>query len=371
MIDTFAGIGGFHQAALGMAEVVAAIEWDEDCQKIYKLNHPNVTDIRGDITKIDPCTLPDHDLLTGGFPCQPFSKNGKWYNKAGKVVDSTVDNRANLFQNLCHILEVKQPKAFIFENVKGLEDTKNESGESYIDLIKENIAEAGYLLHHAVLAPTMFGVPQHRQRLFFVGIRQDLKEFHDKFQFPFPTNEQCCINDILLPDVDPKYLIENVWANRVLTGSAKRPDAEMFSDKLSGFEPGTPREKVVRAIYEERRAKNKIPDAPTGKISAVAVIYGDTPSGGPRQQDKVFSRFGFSPTLTTLQLTVPIVDVPFRWRALSPRECARLQGFPDTFQLAEKDSTAYKQIGNAVCVKVVKEILTNLVATGIFKSSKR
>lgn len=365
MIDTFAGIGGFHQAVLNIAEVVTAIEWNEDCQEIYKLNHPN-TPMLGDITTVDPSVLPDHDLLTGGFPCQPFSKNGKWYNKADKVVDSTVDDRANLFRNLCAILKAKQPKVFVFENVKGLEDSKHESGENYIDLIVQNIKDSGYLVKYAVLAPSMFGVPQHRQRLFFVGFREDLIEYHNKFQFPIPVVSNCCIEDILQPTADPRYSIQQAWNGRVLTASVKRPDAEMFSDKPSGFPKDTLRETVVRSIYAEKLANGKIPSSPTGKISAVAVIYGDTPSGGPRQQDKVFSRFGLSPTLTTLQLTVPVIDIPSGWRILTPRECARLQGFPDTFQLSTKDSTAYKQIGNAVCVKVVKEILTNLAATGIF-----
>jgi DNA (cytosine-5)-methyltransferase 1 len=365
MIDTFAGIGGFHQAAKEIAEVVTAIEWDKECQKIYDLNHPG-TPMLGDITKIDPALLLDHDLLTGGFPCQPFSKNGQWYNKANKVVDSTVDSRANLFQNLCEILTIKQPKAFIFENVKGLSDSKNQFGDNYLDLIKQNIEDAGYLVKHEVLAPDMFGIPQHRQRLFFVGIRKDLIEFYEKFQFPTAIPNSCSIQDILDSSADPKYSIENAWSGRVLTSSAKRPDEEMFSSKLSGFEKGTPREIVARDIYAKRLAEGKIPSSPTGKISAVAVIYGDTPSGGPRQQDKVFSRWGLSPTLTTLQLTVPMLDIPSGWRILTPRECARLQGFPDSFQIHSKDSIAYRQIGNAVCVKVVKEILTNLVATGIF-----
>jgi DNA (cytosine-5)-methyltransferase 1 len=365
MIDSFAGIGGFHEAAKEIAEVVMAIEWDKDCQMTYSLNYPNIP-ILGDITRIDPVTLPDHDLLTGGFPCQPFSKNGKWYNHANRTIDSKQDSRTNLFQNLCHILEIKQPKAFIFENVKGLKASKNELGNSYFDLIIQNIQDSGYLVKHMVLSPHMFGVPQNRQRVFFVGVRKDLEKFYNKFEFPVAIPNTCAIKDILEDTVDSKYLIQAAWAGRVLTASTKRPSTELFSNKLSGFKQGTPRETVVRAIYKEKLKQNKIPNSPTGKISAVAVIYGDTPSGGPRQQDKVFSRYGLSPTLTTLQLTVPVIDVPSGCRILTPRECARLQGFPDTFKLATKDSVAYRQIGNAVCVKLVKEILINLKITGIF-----
>lgn len=369
IVDAFAGIGGFHQASkiIAGSKVVAAIEWNDECQETYRNNFPGIT-MHDDITSISPSDLPDHDLLTGGFPCQPFSKNGKWYNHKKRTVSSD-DSRANLFMNLIGILRNCKPRAFVFENVPGIKDSKDHLGDNYVDTILENIKSVGYLVKNSVLSPKMFGIPQDRKRLFFVGFRNDFKSQFDKFDFPSDENSVCSVRDILEKRrVDDKYSIKSVWANRLVTASAKRAASEMFSTKVTGFPKGTPREDVVRAIYAEKKRAGKIPTAPTGKISPVAVIYGDTPSGGPRQQDKVFSAFGVCPTITTFQLTVPVFDILNGWRVLTPRECARLQNFPDSFKLPERDSTAYRQIGNAVCVRVVERILSKLVSTNIFSA---
>lgn len=333
-IDAFAGVGGFHTAIKLVdpsAQCVTAIEKDVNCQKIYELNY-GIKPL-GDITTIDPSTLPDHDLLVGGFPCQPFSRNGKHYNNNNKTLGD--DDRSNLFLNLVSILKTKQPKCFVFENVKEILSIKNKDGSLFLDTLIDHLEEAGYKVKYKILCPSEFGVPQQRKRVFFVGIRIDIK-----FDYQFPTLKEsvCSISDILETTVNDKFLLENVWKNRK-------------NSKIGGTR--------LEALKEGYSSGNwQIPTEPTMKITPISIIYGDTPSGLPRQQDKLYSIMGISPTVATF--STPSVDAPQGWRMLTPRECFRLQSFPDAFLMPKNDTTGYKQAGNAVNVKVVSEVIKML-----------
>ncbi len=334
-LDTFAGVGGFHlgiKSVIPDAICVGAVEFDKTCQATYRQNF-SITPM-GDITTLDLASLPEHDLLTGGFPCQTFSRNGKFYNKNNKTLGE--DGRSNLFLYLVSILKIKQPKYFVFENVKEIATIKLPDGSLFIDTLLLELRGAGYTVRYDILCPTMFGVPQQRKRMFFVGTRADLP---DVFRFPLGEAPSVCISDVLDPTVPSKYLLSHLWRKR-------------NNIKL----PGTRLEQLEAAYKSGVWAT---PVAPTMKISPLAIIYGDTPSGLPRQQDKLYSVMGVCPTLATF--STPAVDAPGGWRLLTPRECFRLQSFPETYIIPPKDAAGYKQSGNAVNVKVVSKVIESLI----------
>ena len=177
-IDLFAGIGGFHFAFHNVgAECVFASEWDEPARKTYQANFEKVSpemfasgNFVGDITKIDKKAIPDFDILTGGFPCQPFSQAGfkKGFN----------DTRGTLFYDIAEIIRIKKPKAFFLENVRGL--LAHDNGKTFETISKVLTEELGYSLHHNIVKASEHGLPQNRPRLFMIGFR-DKKV---KFEFP-------------------------------------------------------------------------------------------------------------------------------------------------------------------------------------------
>lgn len=346
--DAFCGLGGFSLAmkelnSLGVSnECVWAIDFDKSAAKTYQANFG--LDPYGDIRKVDTATIPDHDLLFGGFPCQPFSRNGKWFNKGKNIAES--EERDNLFLDLARILRSKQPKYFVFENVLGLLSMRNKDGSSCFDTIVDCLKECGYGVHTQVLDAADFGLPQQRKRVFFVGIRSDLNQ---DFEFPAPLPRTKTIGDLLTNLVDSKYLITNLWKSRKL--ALARP--EMANHKLLA---GGSRLQAIVEIYQNNANKAW---SRSSKIESEAILYGDTPSGLPRQQDKIYSALGISPTLATF--STPVISTYQGLRQLTPRECARLQGIPDDFILPKSDSMAIKQIGNSVASPVVKAILLKLV----------
>jgi len=179
IIDLFAGIGGFHQAFENLgSKVVFASEWDSHARKTYETNFSKTSpelfesgNFAGDITQVIPQQIPDFDVLTGGFPCQPFSNAGK---RAGFE-----DTRGTLFFNIAEILKEKQPKAFFIENVRGL--LSHDGGKTF-ETIQNTVKELGYSFHYKVVKASDFNVPQHRPRLFMVGFRSDI----DDADFTFP-----------------------------------------------------------------------------------------------------------------------------------------------------------------------------------------
>lgn len=350
--DLFAGIGGFalafQKALPGRTAWVYGCDNDQRAAATYKANFGHA--ILQDITKVDFGTLPDCDLVLGGFPCQPFSRNGLHYNrgrdstvgKSSLRIQNPKEQRHHLFQYLVRFLRVKRPARFLFENVKGLESMRNVEGRSYLDIIRSAFSSCGYTVYTAVLDSADYGLPQQRRRLLFAGFRTDIfgpKE-HMKFCFPPGVPRTSCVRDILELRTDPRYRLSNLWRNRIC-----RRLVDASGNRLTR----------LQALANARLPDSNLPTRPTGRIEPISIIYGDTPSGGPRQMDKLYSVLGISPTIATF--STPAFATEEAWRILTPRECARLQGFPDDFELPKSDSAAYKQIGNAISVNTVAAVL--------------
>ena len=186
----FAGIGGFHLAFHNCgARCVFASEWDEFARRTYELNFRKLSPelfekglFAGDITKVNATQIPDFDILTGGFPCQPFSQAGlkKGFN----------ETRGTLFFDIVRILKEKQPKAFFIENVRGL--LNHDDGKTFATIKNVIEQDLGYSFFYKIIFASDFGVPQHRPRLFMVG----LKEKNIKFQFPKPRELKITMSDV-------------------------------------------------------------------------------------------------------------------------------------------------------------------------------
>jgi len=186
-IDLFAGLGGFHMALSQLGgKCVFASELKEDLRKLYKVNYPG-TPIFGDITKVDVKDIPPHDVICGGFPCQPFSQAGKrqgFEDEAG---------RGNMFYFILDIVKFHRPKYILLENVQNLEGHDN--GNTW-KVIESSLRGLDYDVKKEILSPHQFGVPQHRNRIYIVGARNDIGGLKS-FSFPKPTNEVCDINSII------------------------------------------------------------------------------------------------------------------------------------------------------------------------------
>lgn len=197
-IDLFAGIGGFHIAFENVgSECVFASEWDTPARETYEHNfiQTNPTLFKkgkfiGDINSVADVSeeIPDFDILTGGFPCQPFSQAG---HKKGFE-----DTRGTLFFNIANILKIKQPRAFFIENVRGL--LKHNDGETFETIRKTIEDDLGYSFFYKIIRASEFGVPQHRPRLFMVGF----KDKSIKFDFPEPVPLQLTMSDVFKGNCD-------------------------------------------------------------------------------------------------------------------------------------------------------------------------
>lgn len=298
-IDLFAGIGGFRlglEAAGG--ECVFASEWDAYAAKTYAANFGHTPD--GDITKIDPASIPDHDVLTAGFPCQPFSIAGvSKANALGRSHGFAHPTQGTLFFNVREIIRVKRPQAFILENVKNL--VSHDKGNTFRVIMQTLRDELGYHVEAQVLDAKKL-VPQHRERIYIVGFRKNVG-----FKFPVLRDRRPKLADILETDVDKKYtLTPNLWAYLQAYAEKHKKAGNGFGFGLASPD-GTTR--TLSARYYKDGSEILVPQ-------------------GPRRNP----------------------------RRLTPRECARLMGFPDGFQLPCSDMRTYKQFGNSVVVPVVKAV---------------
>ena len=297
IIDLFAGIGGIRRGfenAFGKNKVkcVMSSEWDKFAVQTYLSNYPNEK-VLGDITKISESDVPDHEILMAGFPCQPFSQAG-----LKKGFD---DTRGTLFFDILRILRKKKPKVVFLENVKRL---KSHDGGKTLEIIKESLTKTGYKnLNIKVLKARDFGLPQNRERIFIVGFLND--QIH--FEFPKPTKKENSVGDILEEFVDEKYTIsDRLWA-----GHKRRKKKNKLMGRGFGY-----------GLFDKNSSH-------TNTISAR--YYKDGSEILIKQDDK-------NP------------------RKITPREAARLQGFPDSFIIPVSDNQAYKQFGNSVAVNVVEAI---------------
>lgn len=306
-IDLFAGIGGirmaFENAGRESVKCVFSSEWDGKAQETYKANFGETPE--GDITKIDANNIPDHDILTAGFPCQPFSIAGVSKNNAlGNEHGFKHATQGTLFFDVARIIEKKRPKAFLLENVKNLKS--HDKGKTFKVILQTLQDELGYTVYTKVLdARTM--VPQHRERIYIVGFREPTY-----FDFPELPDLKPKFKDILEKNVPEKYtLTDNLWVY-LQTYAAKHKAAG------NGFGYGIADMNGVSRTLSARYYKDG---------SEVLVSQG--PNKNPRR--------------------------------LTPRECARLMGYPDDYQIVCSDTRAYKQFGNSVVVPVVEQIAAKML----------
>lgn len=377
-VDTFAGIGGFRLAAEKAIKAngkepqcVLSVEWDKDAQDTYENNFGERP--QGDIRAIKADSYPDHDILIGGFPCQAFSRNGKYYNHNNMTLGD--DDRNNLFLSLVDILKAKKPKAFVFENVKEISTIKNKDGSPFIETIIDSLKACGYRVWAGLVNSADHGVPQQRNRIYFTGFRHDVQtESILDLVEPAPVK---CVKDILGP-ADDKYLLTHLWRNRWLNGGRDGNENMGIPGVLERLEQkGIRKPKYVSGLLEwmtkhgpkisrldalriayDSGEWNK-PSRLRPLITPVAIIYGDTPSGLPRQQDKLYSVLGISPTIATF--STPAFDVDDGWRLLTPEECGKLQAFPEYFKRHPRDAVAYRQFGNAVTVSAAAAVIRQVV----------
>jgi len=304
-IDLFSGIGGLR---LGLERVggrcIYSNEWDKYAQKTYRKWFGEIPE--GDIRKVKPVDIPDHDILAAGFPCQPFSIAGVSKKKSlGRAHGFKDVTQGTLFFHLATIIEIKRPPVILLENVKNLRS--HDKGKTW-EVIQSTLDNLGYAIHSSVIDAAAW-VPQHRERIFIVGF--DRKVFGREgptFEFPdLPTGARLRFKDILDPNIDEKYtLTDHLW--KYLQEYAAKHKA-----KGNGFGFGmTDLEGVSRTL-----------SARYYKDGSEILI----PQGGQKNP-----------------------------RRLSPREAARLMGFPDKLPIVVSDTQAYKQFGNAVVPAVVEAV---------------
>ena len=308
-IDLFAGIGGmriaFEQAG---GHCVYSNEWNKYCQQTYFANFGEQPD--GDITKVDANSIPDHDILVAGFPCQPFSIAGVSKKQSlGRATGFEDKTQGTLFFDVCRIIKAKRPKAFLLENVKNL--CSHDRGRTF-KVILESLEELNYEVFYQILDGQNF-VPQHRERILIVGFDRERYGNDVKFDFDIkPVFPKPVMRDILEQDVDDRYTLSNkLW------------------------------------LYLQNYA-NKHKAAGNGFGFGIAPL-----DGVSRTLSARYYKDG-SEILIAQDNKNP--------RRLTPRECARLQGFPDTFKIAVSDTQAYRQFGNSVVVPLMHATAELIVA---------
>ncbi len=319
-IDLFAGIGGFRLAFQNLkGKCVFTSEWDKYSKQTYRANFGEVP--FGDITKkATKDYIPDDfDVLCAGFPCQSFSIAGK---RGGFE-----DTRGTLFFDVAEIIKNKQPKAFFLENVKGLRNhDKGKTLKTILNTLREDL---GYFVPEPqIINAKEYGVPQNRERIFIVGFRKDLGI--DNFEYPIGTNKNVAIEDILeKKEVSVKYYLSTTYVDTLRKHKARH------ASKGNGFgyeiipNDGTANAVVCGGMGRER---NLVLDDKLTNFVPVTHISGEVNREGIRK--------------------------------MTPREWARLQGFPEDFKIVVSDAQAYKQFGNSVAVPAIqataKKIIENL-----------
>lgn len=308
-IDLFAGIGGMRIAFENNGgDCVYSNEWNKYSQQTYFANFGEQPD--GDITKVDARIIPNHDVLVAGFPCQPFSIAGVSKKQSlGRATGFEDKTQGTLFFDVCRIIKAKRPKAFLLENVKNLKS--HDKGNTF-KVIMESLEELNYEVFYAILDGQNY-VPQHRERIFIVGF--DRQRYGNKIDFSFdirPVDPKPVIKDILEENPDNKYTL---------------------SDKLW--------------IYlQDYAAKHKA--AGNGFGYGIA-----DPEGVARTLSARYYKDG-SEILIAQRGKNP--------RRLTPRECARIQGFPDTFKIVVSDTQAYRQFGNSVVVPLITDVARLIIS---------
>lgn len=327
-IDLFAGIGGFRMALQNLCgECVFSSEWDEQARKTYYANYGDVP--FGDITKESTKNLipKGFDILCAGFPCQAFSLAGK---RLGFE-----ETRGTLFFDVAEILRRYQPKAFFLENVKGL--VVHDKGRTLKTILK-TLDEVGYFVPAPQIVNAMyFGVPQHRERIYIIGFRKDLNIKSEDFVYPEQKEVTKKWIDVREENPVPaKYYLSTQYIKTLINHKARH------EAKGNGF------------------GYDIIPD--DGIAHAIVV-------GGMGRESNLVIDFRQKDLTPTTNIKGEVNRQG--WRKMTPREWARLQGFPDSFRIVVADATAYKQFGNSVAVPAIqataKQLLKTLDKYGIIR----
>lgn len=302
-IDLFAGIGGMRLAyEANGCECVYSNEWNKYSQQTYFANFGEMPD--GDITKVNEYNIPNHDILVAGFPCQPFSIAGvSKKNSLGRATGFQDKTQGTLFFDVCRILKAKRPKAFMLENVKNLKS--HDRGRTF-KIIMESLDELDYQVFTAILDGQAY-VPQHRERILIIGLNR--KRYGDDITFKFDLSKpehKPVMRDILETEVNVKYTL---------------------SDKLWGY--------LQQYAAKHRAAGNGFGYGLADKDGIARTLSARYYKDG---SEILIAQTGNNP------------------RRLTPRECARLQGFPDSFKIVVSDTQAYKQFGNSVVVPLMRNV---------------
>lgn len=303
-IDLFAGIGGLRLAFENAGcRCVFSSEWNEFSKKTYEANFHEVP--AGDITKISADDIPDHDILSAGFPCQPFSIAGiSKKNSLGRPTGFEDLTQGTLFFDVCRIMAKKQPRAFLLENVRNL--LTHNKGKTF-EVIKSSLENLGYKIFYRIFDGQFF-VPQHRERIVIVGFKDYSGDFELDIEIP---EHKPVMRDILENDVSEKYTL---------------------SDKLWNY---------LQDYAQKHRAKGN------GFGYGIADLNGISRTLSAR-----YYKDG-SEILIEQENKNP--------RRLTPTECAKLMGFPDDFVIPVSDTQAYRQFGNSVIVPLMSEIAKLIV----------
>lgn len=374
-IDLFCGIGRFHQALSDLGgECVYACDIDRNCREVYYENYELMPD--NDITKVNPEDIPDYDILCAGFPCQAFSK-------AGKRLGFEDPTKGTLFFEIMRIAKSTKPKYMLLENVRNL--VGHDHGNTW-KTIYNSIVEAGYNTpdYPIIFSPHYIRIPQHRERCFILCVRNDINKTID-FDFDKSNIEPCPIDSILQDDSE----IDNIDKYRLSNEQIGLLDLwnefikNIKSDTLPSFPIWTEwfdNVKIVDIAYPKWKkdiiiknlslySENKVfLDRWLTKAKKNLLFFGAKAKlewqAGNMDNPDIWSqliqfrpsgirikRNDYFPALVAINQTSIIGK---KKRYITPRECARLQSFPDTFKINENDTEAYKQFGNSVNVDVVK-----------------
>jgi DNA (cytosine-5)-methyltransferase 1 len=376
-IDLFCGIGGFHQAMESLGgKCVFASDIDEDCRKTYEANYG----IRpaGDITKIEASEIPPHDVLCAGFPCQAFSK-------AGKRLGFEDETKGTLFFDICRILEYHKPQFALLENVRNL--ASHDKGNTW-RVIHDSLDALGYdlLPEPVIFSPHYVGIPQHRERVYIMCVRKGMGRIAP-FSFDKRKARSCSIDSVLQnddeisnlqdyrisPDMEELIDLWNEFLQNIIVD--KLPGFPIWSDRLCDLDPHEDlmqypvwKQNFIRKnneLYVNNRSfidkwllrakRNPLFFGAKAKLEWQA---GQT--NHPNIWNQIFQlrpsgiRVKVNTYFPALVAIVQTSIIGSRRRFLTPRECARLQSFPDTFEPDTKQAQAYKQFGNSVNVDLVR-----------------
>ncbi|MBR6013552.1 MAG: DNA (cytosine-5-)-methyltransferase [Selenomonadaceae bacterium] len=318
MIDLFAGIGGirlgFDKVFKENAETVFVSEIDNFAMITYRQNFDDDFDISGDIRDVEEKEIPDFDICLAGFPCQAFSIAGR---KQGFDDDYYGNYRGTLFKEVVRICDYHKPKIIFCENVKGL--VIHDKGRTF-KIICDAFEKIGYRVHYKILNSKDFGLAQNRERIYIVCFRNDVDDSY--FEFPDPTNEKVSIRDILEDEPIPsKYYLSETYVETLRKHKKRHQDAGNGFGYVIRDLDGIAGALVCGGMGRE---KNLIIDEREHSLEPMTKIKGEI------NKESI--------------------------RKLTPREWARLQGFPESFVLNAADTHLYKQFGNTVSVNVIERI---------------